>query len=125
LSGTSLTADLVDVALADLLPQRSELEPKRVIDVVAHFFNLSTDKLLSTDRSRSVALPRQIAMYILRQESNFSLPQIGEALGGRDHTTVMYAIEKVSREIKSDTGSKLSRDVMQIRQQLFGQAAAA
>ena len=124
LSGTSLTANLVDVALADLLPQRSELEPKRVIDVVARFFNLSTDKLLSPDRSRNVALPRQIAMYILREESNFSLPQIGEALGGRDHTTVMYAIEKISKEINGDTGSKLSRDIMQIRQQLFGQAAA-
>jgi chromosomal replication initiator protein len=124
LSGSSLTIDLVDVALADLLPQRGDVRPAQVVELVARKFNLSVDKLLGRDRSRDVALPRQIAMYILREESNFSLPQIGEALGGRDHTTVMYAIEKISNEIKGDTGSKISRDIMDLRRQLYGQAAA-
>ncbi|MEW5939210.1 MAG: chromosomal replication initiator protein DnaA, partial [Chloroflexota bacterium] len=124
LSGSSLTIDLVDVALADLLPQRGDVRPAQVVELVARKFNLSVDKLLGRDRSRDVALPRQIAMYLLREESNYSLPQIGDALGGRDHTTVMYAIEKISREIKGDTGSKLSRDVMDLRRQLYGQVAA-
>jgi len=122
LSGSSLTPNLVDVALSDLLPQRGDLEPQKVVDLVAHYFNLSAEKLLSRDRSRAVALPRQIAMYLLREEINVSLPQIGEVLGGRDHTTVMYAIEKISKEIQGDSGSKIGRDIMNIKEQLYQQA---
>lgn len=122
LSGSSLTSNLVDVALSDLLPQRGDLEPKKVVDLVAHYFNLSSEKLLGRDRSRDVALPRQIAMYLLREEANVSLPQIGEVLGGRDHTTVMYAIEKISKEIRGDSGSKVGRDIMKLKEQLYQQA---
>jgi chromosomal replication initiator protein len=122
LSGSSLTSNLVDMALSDLLPQRGDLEPQKVVDLVAHYFNLSAEKLLGRDRSRDVALPRQIAMYLLREEANVSLPQIGEVLGGRDHTTVMYAIEKISREIKGDSGSKIGRDIMRLKEQLYRQA---
>jgi chromosomal replication initiator protein len=121
LSGAALTPELVEVALVDLLPQPSDVQPQRVVDLVAQAFNLSAERLLSRDRTRGVALPRQIAMYLLRQEGNVSLPQIGEALGGRDHTTVMYAIEKVSDLLERD--DRLRRQVLQIRQQLYGQAA--
>jgi chromosomal replication initiator protein len=122
LSGAPLSSNLVDVALSDLLPQRGDLEPQKVVDLVAHYFNLSAEKLLGRDRSRDVALPRQIAMYLLREEANVSLPQIGEVLGGRDHTTVMYAIEKISREIKDDSGSKIGRDIMRLKEQLYRRA---
>ena len=122
LSGSSLNSNLVDVALSDLLPQRGDLEPQKVVNLVAHYFNLSSEKLLGRDRSRNVALPRQIAMYLLREEANVSLPQIGEVLGGRDHTTVMYAIEKISKEIKGDSGSKIGRDIMKLKEQLYQQA---
>jgi chromosomal replication initiator protein len=121
LSGSTLTPQLVEVALADLLPLPSDIPPERVIDLVARAFNLNTEKLLSRDRSRKVALPRQIAMYLLREEVNASLPQIGNALGGRDHTTVMYGIEKVADLLERD--DRLRRQVVQIRQQLYGQAA--
>ncbi|MGC8856741.1 MAG: chromosomal replication initiator protein DnaA [Anaerolineae bacterium] len=120
LSGSSLTPALVDVALADLLPQRGEIEARQVVDLVARRYNLTTEKLLGRDRSREVALPRQIAMYLLREVANFSLPQIGEALGGRDHTTVMYAIEKIADQMERD--DRLRRDILQIRQQLYGQS---
>jgi chromosomal replication initiator protein len=116
LSGMTLTPQLADVALADLLPQRSDVKPAAVVDMVARTFNLSVDRLLSPDRSRDVALPRQIAMYLMR-ETNISLPQIGLALGGRDHTTVMYACEKVADLLERD--DKVRRQVVQIRQQLY------
>ena len=122
LSGSPLTPNLVDVALSDLLPQRGDLEPQKIVDLVAHYFNLSAEKLLSRDRSRNVALPRQITMYLLREEANVSLPQIGEVLGGRDHTTVMYAIDKISKEIKGDSGSKVGRDIMKLKEQLYQHA---
>jgi chromosomal replication initiator protein len=116
LSGMALTSQLADVALADLLPQRGDVKPGAVVDMVAKTFNLSVDRLLSPDRSRDVALPRQIAMYLMR-ETNISLPQIGLALGGRDHTTVMYACEKVADLLERD--DKVRRQVVQIRQQLY------
>jgi chromosomal replication initiator protein len=60
-------------------------------------------------------------MYLLRKETNASLPQIGEILGGRDHTTVMYAIEKVTSEIETKTD--LRKRVVHIKQQLYGHGA--
>ena len=122
LSGSALTPNLVDVALLDLLPQRGDLEPGKIIDMVASYFNLSAEKLLGRDRSRHIALPRQIAMYILREEANVSLPQIGAVLGGRDHTTVMYGIDKISKEIHGDSGSAVGRDIMKIKEQMYRQA---
>jgi chromosomal replication initiator protein len=123
LSGLPLTTSLVSSALADLLPQRKEIEPEQVVHVVARMFGLSPEKLLSRDRSREVALPRQIVMYLLREEANVSLPQIGEALGGRDHTTVMYACDKVADMLERD--DRLRRQLIQIREQLYGSRLAA
>ncbi len=116
LRGKPLTEDLVNVALTDLLPQRSTFEPSRVVDVVASVFGISTEKLLGRGRTREAALPRQVVMYLLRQEANISLPQIGQVLGGRDHTTVIYACEKVADLIEKD--EMLRRQILQIREQL-------
>src|SRR5271157_2331486 len=121
LSGMELTPQLVEVALADLLAQRSDIQPETILKAVAKAFNLPIERLLSPDRSHVVALPRQIAMYLMR-EASASLPQIGQVLGGRDHTTVMYACEKVAGLLEQD--DHLRRQVVQIRQQLYSQPAA-
>ncbi len=118
LRGRPLSEELVNVALTDLLPQRNAFEPAHVVNVVASAFGITPEKLLGRDRTRAVALPRQVVMYLLRQEANVSLPQIGEAMGGRDHTTVMYACEKVADMIERD--DHLRRQVLQIREQLYG-----
>ena len=118
LSGTHLTPQLVEVALADLLPQRSDVEPQKIIELVAKEWQTSVEALLGRDRSQKVAQPRQVAMYLLRKETNASLPQIGEVLGGRDHTTVMYAIEKIASDIETKTD--LRKRVVNIKQQLYG-----
>ena len=122
LRGKPLTEDLVNVALTDLLPQRNSFEPAHVVDVVATSFGITPEKLMGRDRSREAALPRQVVMYLLRQEANVSLPQIGEAMGGRDHTTVMYACEKVADMIERD--DRLRRQVLQIRERLYGKQIA-
>jgi chromosomal replication initiator protein len=116
LSGMALTLQLAESTLTDLLPQRGDVKPDMVVDVVARSFNLTVDRLLSPERTHEVALPRQIAMYLMR-ETNLSLPQIGQALGGRDHTTVMYACEKVADLLERD--DKVRRQLVQIRQQLY------
>jgi chromosomal replication initiator protein len=123
LSGLALTTALVNTALADLLPQRSIIDAKQVVTAVASMFGISAEKLLGRDRSREVAWPRQIAMYLLREEGNVSLPQIGEAMGGRDHTTVMYACDKVADLIERD--DRLRRQIIQIREQLYSRSRVA
>lgn len=123
LRGIPLTADLVDTALVDLLPQRKEVAPDQVLKMVSAAFGVSVDQILARDRSRQVALPRQIAMYLLREEAQISLPQIGEVLGGRDHTTVMYGCDKVADLLEED--DRLRRQVVDIRDQLYGQMVPA
>jgi chromosomal replication initiator protein len=122
LSGQALSVPLVQIALADLLPQRGLLEPRQILKAVAAVFGLTPEELVGRGRSRDVALPRQVAMYLMREEGNSSLPQIGELLGGRDHTTVMYACDKVKDMIERD--DRLRRQVLQIREHLFGRALA-
>jgi chromosomal replication initiator protein len=123
LSGSPLTVQLAESALADLLPQARDIDPDKVLDLVARAWDVAISDLLGRDRSREYALPRQIAMYLLREESNASLPQIGEVLGGRDHTTVMYAIDKITDLLERD--DRLRRKVGNIKQQLYGQAVMA
>ena len=121
LSGTPVTPELANIALADLLPQRVDIQPESILDLVAKSFSLTADRLISRDRSRNVAFPRQVAMYLMRQEIDISLPQIGKEIGGRDHSTVMYAIDKIEDIIERD--ERLRRQIVQIRQKLHTEAA--
>jgi chromosomal replication initiator protein len=121
LSGQLLTPQLAEVALADLLPQRQDIGPDKIVELVAREWKISEDDLLGRDRSQKVAEPRQVAMYLMRKETDASLPQIGEALGGRDHTTVMYAIQKIANQI--ETKADLRKRVISVKQQLYGQSA--
>lgn len=123
LSGLPLTPQLVDSALADLLPRRQEVEPDDIVTKVADAFGVAVERILGRERSRDVALPRQIAMYLLREEANISLPQIGDAIGGRDHTTVMYACNKVADMLETD--DRLRRQVIEIRDQIYGHTSLA
>lgn len=122
LSNLPLSFQLVNSALADLLPRREKLMPDQVLYAVANAFGISPQKILSRDRTKDVALPRQVTMYLLREEANISLPQIGEAIGGRDHTTVMYACDKIADMIERD--DRLRRQLIQIREQLYGRQFA-
>jgi chromosomal replication initiator protein len=109
LSNLPLNAKLVDTALADSSPRRNSVKPDEVVSVVA-----------DAERRQDVVLPRQIAMYLLRVEAKCSLPKIGETLGGRDHTTVMHACQKVSDLIERD--DKLRHQIIEIREQIYGQS---
>ncbi len=123
LSGLPLSIKLVGSALADLLPQHSAMEPRVIVSTVATAFGVTPERMLGRDRSRDIALPRQVAMYLLREVANISLPQIGQALGGRDHTTVMYACDKVADLIERD--DRLRRQVVLLRDQIFGRPVTA
>lgn len=117
LSGVSLSSDLVEAALSELIPHAGILTAERIIAAVAQLFGIDEDRLLSRDRSRDVALPRQVAMYLIRAETSDSLPLIGKALGGRDHTTVMYGCDKIADRIEAD--DTLRRQVLAVREKLY------
>ncbi len=100
-----ITPELANEALKDILPAR---KPKVITisliqKAVSEYFNLRLDDFKSKRRTRSVAFPRQIAMYLCRELTDNSLPKIGEEFGGRDHTTVMHAHEKISSDLQEDT----------------------
>ena len=117
LRGLPLTPDLVTSALSDMLPSQRQIQPNQIIHLVANAFGITEDNILGRDRSRQIALPRQVAMYLMREEANISLPQIGEALGGRDHTTVMYGCDKITDMMERD--HRFRRQVLDIREQLY------
>ena len=120
LSGQALSLALCDRALADFLPQPSSITPKTVLEVVSGFFGISLSSLTGRSRARDVAFPRQVAMYLMRDLGDLSLPRIGEEMGGRDHTTVMYACDKIADMVETDDRTR--KQILQLKGQLQSQA---
>ena len=115
-----LTAELTETALRELMPRRSRLTEEQILDTVADHFGIERAAFEGSSRSRTIARPRQIAMYLLREETGASLPQIGALLGGRDHTTVLYGCERIADLIEED--AEMRREVVSLRQRLYGTA---
>ncbi len=112
-----LTIEVAQRALDQLLVQPADLTPEQVLASVAAHYGLSLSQLTGRNRTQPVARARQIAMYLIRQEVGASLPQIGKALGGRDHSTVKYACDKIPDLLETD--ADLHQDWLTIREQLF------
>ncbi|NLB20786.1 MAG: chromosomal replication initiator protein DnaA [Clostridium sp.] len=100
----NITVDLAAEALKDIISssQTKAITIDLIQDVVANYYNLSIQELKSQRRTRNVSFPRQIAMYLSRKMTDMSLPKIGDEFGGRDHTTVIHAYEKISKALKTD-----------------------
>jgi chromosomal replication initiator protein len=97
--------------LKDLIPVTTRpLSVAEIQNAVASYFQITTEVLLAKKRSRDVVVPRQIAMYLARELTDFSLPQLGEAFGGRDHTTVLYACDKIKTEKETDINLQTALD---------------
>jgi chromosomal replication initiator protein len=122
LTDQPLTAEVAEMALGNLIPHRRELPPGEIIQRVAHHFGLKPDQLKGRSRKRDIARPRQIAMYLIREETDASLPQIGDLLGGRDHSTILYGCERVAELLDEDVD--LRREVTTLRQHLYDRAPA-
>lgn len=96
---------------------RKTVTPRQLINVVSEYFDLTVDDLLGKSREKRLAFPRQIIMYLLREEMKSSYPAIGSELGGRDHTTAMHAYTKISDMLDGD--DKLQKDIELIKQRLY------
>lgn len=104
LTNREITVDLASEALKDIISNKQGVHVTidTIQDAVSSYFNLRVEDLKSQRRTRNVAYPRQIAMYLSRKLTDMSLPKIGEEFGGRDHTTVIHAYEKISASLKTD-----------------------
>jgi len=102
LTGQPIDQTLAERALQDLIPQnQSEIPPQIILEETANYFSLSTGDLMSKSRSRPLTNARHIAMYLTRECTGLSLVKIGEIFGGRDHTTVLHGINKVTEEMRA------------------------
>ena len=104
LTTNPITPEVAATVLKDVfnLSRPRPVTPELIQDVVAKYYNILPEDLKTKRRNRAVAYPRQIAMYLCRELTDLSLPKIGEHFGGRDHTTVLHAWEKISAELQTD-----------------------
>jgi len=127
LSGMPVTMELAARVLSEAVypsPKRI-LEPEQVVAVVAEHYGVTVEQLRGPKRDREIVVPRQVAAYLSREETDASLVRIGGALGGRDHSTIIHACSKIEREMSYD--AELRREVALLREALlrYGQGAAA
>ncbi len=103
ISGRPVTVELAQEVLADLFPvEAGEVRIDLVQEAVARHYGITLDELVGDRRTKRVVVPRQVAMYLSRELTDASLPAIGRAFGGRDHTTVIYAVQKVTRQMPDE-----------------------
>ncbi len=114
-----ITPDGAARILQDIIPS-GEARPLTIDLIqrcVAGFYHISVEEMKGKRRDKHIVFPRQVAMYIIREETASSLPAIGQAFGGRDHTTVLHSYEKISQELKED--SRLQVDLRKLREILY------
>jgi chromosomal replication initiator protein len=104
--------------LADIIPAgtRKPINVERIQALVADYYNVTLDDMKGKRRDKHIVFPRQVAMFLVREETPSSLPAIGKAFGGRDHTTALHSIEKIANELKED--ERLRYEVQAIRERL-------
>ncbi|MBL9120803.1 MAG: chromosomal replication initiator protein DnaA [Phycisphaerae bacterium] len=118
-TGLPINLDLAKQALSDINPSGGASQPtiQMIIEEVSRFFDVKLTDLLSKRRHKSIALPRQVCMWLARKHTRYSLEEIGGYFGGRDHTTVMHAIKTINEKRGAD--GKLLADVSRLEEQLL------
>ncbi len=105
------------VGKSSLPTANTQLDHRKVINTINQYFNIKISDLIGPRRQKQLVLPRQITMFILYEDCKISMEKIGELLGGRDHTTVLYGIDKIRQAYKQD--AELQRAITEIKQQLI------
>jgi chromosomal replication initiator protein len=119
MGGMPLSIELAQAVLSNVLynPKRRMVTPERVVQAVSDYYSVALDQLKGQKRDRAIVTPRQIAMYLMRAETDVSLLRIGAELGGRDHSTVLHACDKIERE--SQENDELRRELAAVREMIY------
>ncbi len=118
MNNTEPTIKSVRQVLGDYVAniQSKSLNPKEIIEAVAKFYEISYKELIGSSRKKELVWPRQIAVYLIREELQTSYPTIGEIMGGRDHTTAMHAYNKINKEVKEKNNERIKQETESIKQ---------
>jgi chromosomal replication initiator protein len=119
LQGGKIDLDLAKAALGDTAtPEQRRITVQQIIDAVIKYYNVKLSDLQSRKRTKSIAFPRQVCMYMARKHTRYSLEEIGGYFGGRDHTTVMHAVRTVEEDTKASTD--IAQQIQEIDKALVG-----
>ncbi len=110
--------DLVTKALEDMVNSKQQrVSAQKIMDTVCAFFSLDSKDILGKCRNKELVYPRQIIMYLMRNEMGYSFPKIGKELGGKDHTTIMHGVEKISKSLAKD--NQLQKELALIKEKIY------
>jgi chromosomal replication initiator protein len=120
-NNTTPTIKTVKGILNDLIvsTQTRSISPRDILDAVSRYYNIDNKDLIGKGRKKELVWPRQISIYLMRKEINYSYPTIGQELGGRDHTTAMHAYNKILDEIENKENERVVQEIESIRQILY------
>lgn len=97
--------------------KRRTLNPRQVIEKTADFYDIGVDEITGSKRDKEIVLPRQIAMYLMREELHLSYPKIAKEIGRKDHTTIMHGVEKIEKDV--DANERLRQEINLIKERLY------
>jgi chromosomal replication initiator protein len=114
-----ITIELAQAVLSNVLynPKRRQVTPEKIARAVSEYYGIELDAMRGQKRDRAIVTPRQIAMFLMREETDVSLLRIGAELGGRDHSTVLHGCDKIGRELT--VNDELRRDVAAVRELIY------
>ena len=121
LNAVPITTELAQQMVQHILsnPRRQSLAPDKIVEIVARYYQVPVEQLRGKARDKQIVLPRQVAMYLMREETEAPLLRIGEALGGRDHSTVLHGCDKIEREMADNDDFR--REVSALREMLYSE----
>ena len=110
-----ITMEIAQKELENLINPdvKKEVTPQLIMEVVAEHFNISVDQIMSKSRTKDIALPRQIVMYLCKNMTSLPLESIGRLIGGRDHSTILHGVNKVKDEFDRDKDFKQTVETIQ------------
>ena len=119
MGATPISIELAQAVLSNVLynPKKRQVTPERIAKAVSDYYGVGMEQLQGQKREKSIVVPRQIAMYLMREETDVSLLRIGAELGGRDHSTVLHAYDKINREIQ--VNDEMRREVAAVRELIY------
>jgi chromosomal replication initiator protein len=119
MGATPISIELAQAVLSNVLynPKKRQVTPERIARAVSDYYSVPMEALQGQKRDKSIVMPRQIAMFLMREETDVSLLRIGAELGGRDHSTVLHACDKINRE--SAVNDDLRREIAAVRELIY------